>query len=87
MGGYTSKCEKKTKSLHPSVHTVYPLQSMVYILVYEYLLMSWVLRLCMYILTYPLKQLILTVFMFNQCAALRICLCMYIYINHIGPTS
>ncbi len=55
---------------------------MAHILVYEYLLMSWVLRLCMYILTYPLKQLVLTVFMFNQCAALRICLC--IYINHIG---
>jgi hypothetical protein len=52
------------------------------VLVYEYLLMSWVLRPCMYILTYPLKQLVLTVFMFNQCAALRICLC--IYINHIG---
>ncbi len=52
---------------------------MAHILVYEYLLMSWVLRPCMYIPTYPLKQLVLNVFMFNQCAALRICLCMYIY--------
>ncbi len=28
MGGYTSKCEKKSKSLHPNVHTLHLSQEM-----------------------------------------------------------